>query len=274
MSTVIESTKLLSDRPTHDASDRDKAKELGRLPLRQLEKFLEDLKWEPSWRLEADKACEYYDGNQLDMDTMEALQERGLGPIIRNIIKPTIDTILGLEERTKTDWKVVTDYEDQTPVADALSVKLAEAEKGAQADRAISEAYAEMVKSGFSCVEVSRDSNPFNYPYRVRHIHRREIRWDPKSREKDWSDARFVLRKRWYDADVASAYFPQHARLIEYATDRWSGWEAMAALKDDFIDLGLGNNWELERASRIDDADWRDTERGRVCLRAIEHQPL
>lgn len=263
---VIESTSLLADRPRHDESDRDKAKERDRLPLRQLERFLEDLKWEPSWRVEADKCCEYYDNNQLDSDTIFALQQRGLGPIIRNIIKPTIDTILGLEERTKTDWKVTTDYEDQTPVADALSVKLAEAEKAAQADRAISEAYAEMVKAGFSCVEVSRRSNPFDYPYRVEHVHRREIRWDPKSRKKDWTDARFILRKRWYDKDVAMAHFPKHAELIEYSVDKWSGWEAMAALHDEGQSLDLAQAYDLERATRIEETTWRDSERGQVCL--------
>lgn len=258
---AIESTRLTED--SHTPVGRDHAR--AGMPLPTLERFLEDLRWEGAWRTEADRAAEYYDSNQLDPDTVEALEEKGLGPLIRNIVKPTVDAVLGMEERTRTDWKLVSDYDDEQDVADALSVKVAEAERETNADRAISDAYAGQIKSGFAAVEVARSSNPFLYQYRVKHIHRREIYWDPRSRENDWSDARFILRKRWFDVDVAAAYFPQHARLLKHTVEGWAGWEELARLSD-YDTTELVRAHDIERSSSIEQMEWLDTTRGRVCI--------
>ena len=50
----------------------------------QLERWLDEIRNQPSWRREADKACDYYDGNQLDADTLAQLDDKGLGPLTTN----------------------------------------------------------------------------------------------------------------------------------------------------------------------------------------------
>lgn len=261
----IESTTLTHADEHRGSTGRDLARSEGALPLATLERFLDDLRWEVEWRRHADICVDYYDGNQLDSTTLNALEAKGLGPLIRNIIHPTIDAVLGLEERTKTDWKVVSDYDDEQDVAEALSVKLTEAEREAHADRACSEAYAGQVKAGLGVVEVSRASNPFHYPYRVQSVHRREIYWDPRSRQPDWSDARYVLRKRWFDVDVAAAYFPQQSHLLRFASEGWEGWQELARLSNHDV-TSLNRSFLEERDTSIDDMEWRDTNRGRVCI--------
>lgn len=261
----IEATRLANPQDYNTGTGRDLAQEPAALPLATLERFLEDLRWEPNWRKLSDRDCEYHDNNQLEPETLEKLASKGLGALIRNIVKPTVDAVLGMEERTKTDWKVVSDYDDEQDVADALSVRLGEAERESCADRAISDAYAQQVKAGFGAVEVSRSSNPFNYPYRVEPIHRRELYWDPRSHKPDWSDARFVMRKRWFDADVAAAHFPQQARLIRYSSDGWAGWEEIAKLSN-YETSSLARALDDERATSISDLEWRDSQRGRVCI--------
>lgn len=262
----IESTRLTHNDEHRPATGRDLAQSESALPLATLERFIEDLRWSQEWRTHADISVDYYDGNQLDAETVAKLEEKGLGPLIRNITKPTVDAVLGLEERTRTDWKVVSDYDDEQEVADALSVKLAEAEREAHADRACSDAYAGQVKAGFAAVEVSRASNPFNYPYRVEPIHRRELYWDPRSRKMDWSDARFVLRKRWFDVDVAAAYFPQQATLIRTsATGSWSDWESVLTLSDR-DQTHLLSTLDEARQTTIEELEWRDPSRGRICI--------
>lgn len=261
----IESTTLTHEDERRTTTGRDLARAPEALPLVTLERFLEDLRLNQEWRRHADQAVDYYDGNQLDAETIEKLEEKGLGPLIRNITKPTVDAVLGLEERTRTDWKVVSDYDDEQDVADSLSVKLAEAERETHADRACSDAYAGQVKAGFHAVEVSRSSNPFNYPYRVEPIHRRELYWDPRSRKMDWSDARYLLRKRWFDTDVAAAYFPAHASLIRHSTDGQLVWESLLRMADS-ESTNLVRTLDEARATTIDEQEWRDVERGRVCI--------
>ena len=66
----------------------------------QLDKFLYEIRLQPMWRKEADLDAEYYDGNQLDHQTLDDMQRLGMAPLIRNLIRPTIDVALGMEAKT------------------------------------------------------------------------------------------------------------------------------------------------------------------------------
>lgn len=245
---------------------RDKVKDKEALPLRRLEQYLQDISQQPNWRAEADKAVDYYDGNQLDEETVAKLRERGLGPLIQNLIKPTIDAVLGLEAKTRTDWMVVCEDDQWQPVVDATNSKMKEAERETRADRACSDAFAGQCKAGFHVVEVSRQTNPFMYPYRVLPVHRREIWWDWRSLHPQWEDARWLVRKRWQDADVVAAFFPESADLIRHAAAGWPGdWAASMDMTPRAVQM-LMNGHETERRTSIDDMEWRDYERGRVCV--------
>ena len=238
----------------------------GALELGHLERMLEDIQNQPGWRAEADKAVDYYDGNQLTPEVIAKLAERGLGPLNQNLIKPTIDAVLGLEAKTRTDWMVTCDDDRYHDVVDATNAKLKEAERETRADRACSDAYAGEIKAGFHCVEVSRSTDPFAYPYRVMPVHRREIYWDWMSQHPNWDDARYVVRRRWLDTDVVAAYFPQHAELIKYAGNGWAGNWSSAFSFDDRVFKLLASGQETENRTRIEDLEWRNTERNRVCV--------
>lgn len=260
MNTSITGFRLLegSDGATAHARDQAPA-EPGALSVTQLERWLEEIRDQPSWRREADKACDYYDGNQLDADTLARLEEKGLGALVTNLIQPTVNAVLGMEAKTRTDWRVGGDDDKYQDVAEALSAKMHETERETQADTATSEAYAGQIKAGLGVVEVSRDSNPFNYPYRVTSVHRSEMFWDWRSKALDWSDARYVVRKKRYDADHIAAFFPQHREMI-LAAANWRDWadyltSESRASADFFNDAlqGTRTTW--------DDLDWRDIER-------------
>lgn len=260
MNTSVTGFRLLdgSDGATAHARDQAPA-EPGALSVSQLERWLDEIRDQPSWRREADKACDYYDGNQLDAETLARLDEKGLGPLVTNLIQPTVNAVLGMEAKTRTDWRVGADDDRYQDVAEALSAKMHETEREAQADTATSDAYAGQIKAGFGVVEVSRNSNPFNYPYRVISVPRSEIFWDWRSRTLDWSDARYVVRKKRYDADHIAAFFPQHRELI-LAAASWRDWADYltneARMSADFFNsLGQGTR------TTWDDLDWRDVER-------------
>lgn len=262
----INGLSLLSDGPNdgvregHDFAPHDP----DALSLGRLTRWLDEIQNQPAWRRESDKCCDYYDGNQLDADTLNRLEDKGLGPLITNLVQPTINAVLGMEAKTRTDWRVGADDEQFLDVAEALSAKLHEAERESQADRAISDAYAEMVKAGFSAVEVSRESNPFRYPYRVSHVHRSELFWDWQGKALDWSDARYVVRKKMYDADNLVAFFPQHAQVIKDSGSYSYGWSDFVATLDSTMSADLLHSLEQGLRTTWDDLYWRDTSRQAV----------
>lgn len=255
---------LVVDRAT--AADMAvEARNDGGLPLRTLERFISDMRNQPAWRALADKCADYYDGNQLTEHQLSEMEAAGMAPIVANIVRPTVDVVLGMEAKTRQDWRVMSDAGEFQDVAEAESFLLAEAERESKADRACSDAYAGQIKAGLGWVEVSRSINPFDYPYRVRSIHRREIWWDWRAKEPDLSDARFLLRRRWVDLDELLAIFPQHKDLLETIGTGHVTFNRYD-LTSETISEALVDAHQRELRTTIDELEWRDTERGQLCL--------
>lgn len=258
---------VLGEAPTDDElNDIPDDLENSALPRAQVEMFLREIKHQPHWRREADRAADYYDGNQLSPETVEKLKDRGQPPLITNIIKPTIDTVLGMEAKARTDWRVRPEDDDECDddLAEALTVKLKHAEIESRADRAVSDAYAAQIKAGLGWVEVARESDPFKCPYRCRYVHRREIFWDWRAEQPDLSDARYLIRRRWLELEHAIALMPQYATLFRMTTGGWAGFDPLLEQ-----DSRLVQSWEIERDTRIAAVDWRDIQRMRICLYEI-----
>ncbi len=255
---------LVVDRSTAaDIAVREKG-ETG-LPWPTMEKWLSDLRNQPAWRTLADKCADYYDGNQLTAAQLAEMEASGMAPIIANIVRPTIDVVLGMEAKTRQDWRVVADAAEFQDVAEAESAKLAEAERESKADRACSDAYAGQIKAGLAWVEVNRSMDPFNYAYRCQAIHRREIWWDWRAKQPDLSDARFLLRRRWVDLDELLAIFPQHSDVLEQVGTGRITFNRFD-LTTETVSQALVDAHQRELRTTIDDLEWRDTERGMLCL--------
>lgn len=249
--------------------DGDSSQYAGKTPggaglaHRQFRMFLEDCRWQPAWRNMADKCVDYYDGNQLDQDTLLALERKGMGPLIRNITAPLINVVLGMEAKTRTDWRCVADTDELQEVAEALSAALHESERESRADRACSDAYAGQVKAGLGWVEVSRNADPFQYPYRCQYVHRREIWWDWRDESPDLHKARYLIRKRWFDIDQAVAFFPEHAELLQATVGDPNRYDLIVSKRA----LDLGMDLEESRGLDIEDIEeWRSFDRHRICL--------
>ena len=234
------------------------------LSLSEFTDWLNELQEQPRWRMNADKEADYADGNQLDSEVMQRAAELGLPPAIEPLIGPTIDSVLGLEAKTRKDWRVMPDENDADEVAEAMTFKLSQAERKSKADMSCAEAFADQVKVGLGWVEVSRCDDPFKYPYRCNSIHRNEIWWDWLSKENDLSDARYLIRRKWTDIDQAALRFPEHAELIKSVGGGWSDYDL--ANLDGGRATGLYNAWDSERGWSIEEQEWRDTQRRRVCL--------
>ena len=233
------------------------------LSTKQFLGYCEDVRDQPAgWRKQCDKADDYYDNNQIDPETMSDLQDSGMAPLINNLIKPTIDVVLGMEAKTRTDWRVATDADKYQEIAEALSAEMATVERETRADRACSDAYAGEVKAGVGWVEVSRQSDPFKYKYRVGNPHRREIDWDWRDRDPALQDGRYLIRRRWFDLGEAKVYFPKQQELLEAAGSGWGQpWYARMTETAELL-----HAFDQERGWTLEEWEYRDTVRRRICL--------
>ncbi len=228
-----------------------------------------ELRNQPKWRLDSDTDCDYYDGAQTSVEVIQRLKDAGIPPQDSNLIKPTINAVLGIEARSRTDYKITSDHAQQTELAEGLSARIKEVETESRADRAMSDAYSSMIRAGVGWVEVSREFDPLKYPYRVREIHRNEIWWDWTSREPDMSDARYLRRDKWVDCVQASRMFPDQAELIE---NSWSGWNNLDVYEGS--DTRMARAYEIEQAWGNGQENYLNRSSGMVRLSELWYRHL
>ncbi|HWV10253.1 MAG TPA: hypothetical protein VN156_11980 [Pseudomonas sp.] len=255
---------MAQDTTKHD-TDEDPT---GALQLSEFTDIFREMEEQPAWRTRADKEMDYVDGNQLSSEVIQRQRAIGMAPAIEPLVGPAIQSVCGLEAKSRADWRVMPDTNDDSgdEVAKALNFKLNQAERKSRADQACSDAYRSQISVGIGWVEVSRNPNPFQYPYRCRAIHRNEIWWDMKAKEADLADARWLVRRVWTASNQAKLMFPGQKRLIAQAASGWSGMTNDLGTLDGGQDTDLNNAWVEERSWTVEQQEWRDTTQKRVCL--------
>ena len=235
------------------------------LDLPTFTKFFQEIQNQPAWRAKADREMDYVDGNQLDSAILQAQKAIGMPPAIEPLIGPAIEAVLGLEAKTRTDWRITAEGVEGDQVAEALNHKVNQAERTSGADKACSDAFKPQVSVGLGWVEVARESDPFKQPYRCEAIHRNEIWWDMLDKSPGLEKARYLVRRRWTDSEQVKLKFPKHKTLIETSSNgRWT--DAFELSVDGGTSTNLAQSYDHERGWSIEEQEWRDAEHGRVCL--------
>ncbi|TVU79860.1 portal protein [Pseudoalteromonas neustonica] len=249
----------------------DFAKNKEGFTLDKLLTLLGDIDSQPDWRTPATKACAYYDGDQLSEAVRKVLRDRGQPEIVHNMVGPTIDGVLGLEARSRSDLMIVADDEQGEELAKALNEKFKDTWRLTNADRACSDAYASQLKAGIGWVEVTRNPMPFAAPYRVKFIHRREVWWDWNAQEADRSDARWMMRKKWMELDEALATFPDHKEILKQSVNQWE--DFLNTVDEEHTeDHALHSAWHDSQSWNRATSEWLDQQRKRVLLQVIYYK--
>ncbi|MFB1077613.1 portal protein, partial [Photobacterium damselae] len=236
--------------------------------------IMSDIDAQPDWRTVANLACAYYDNDQLPTEVKKKLKERGQPETVHNLIAPTIDGVLGMEAKTRVDLLVMADDPDDEYelIAEAINAEFADACRLGRFDKARSDAYASMIKTGVGFVEVYRNPNLFGPKYKIRFIHRDEVYWDWFSQEQDWSDARWVMRKRWCDVDVLINMFPHKKDVIIQAISNWDMFvnvDNIEGLTPNLIAAyDEGQSWTRE------ESEWMAPLRDRVRLQIVYYRTV
>lgn len=243
----------------------------GSYTREQLWRFMWDIRFEPSWRREAEVENAYYDNDQLQMQSLIRMKELGIPPIQINMIAPAIDSVAGWEVITRADLQAVPETEASYHTAMGLNVKFKEAQRLTRFNQRVGIQFKTALKTGVSWLEIKRNRDPYGYPYQVLNVPWREIYWDYRSREPDLSDVRFIVRRKWFDGDVLMREFPEHREVIKQAmaghSEGWlNEWEEIG-----YNDLAqsLANSLDAEQRFTLEEDEWRQQWRGRVALYEI-----
>lgn len=237
---------ITTDTPKASAATDDLA-----LTLPEYTEILYEAEQQPlDWRVTADKEMDYADGNQLNTELLRKQKELGIPPAMEDLIGPALEAIQGYEVATRTDWRVTPNGQPNgRDVADAINFKLNQAERQSKADQACSEAFRPQIACGIGWVEVSRESDPFKFPYRCGAVHRNEIHWDMSQRSRDPETWRWLRRMRWLHPSRLVKVFPKHRELIEAYGRSGAQWWASGELDTTGgMSTGLQNAWMAARS--------------------------
>ncbi|HGS4463145.1 TPA: portal protein [Vibrio metschnikovii] len=247
---------------------------MKKIEQQKLLNIMSDIDAQPNWRTNANKAWAYRDGDQLPPSVVATLKERGQPITMHNLIAPTIDGVLGMEAKTRTDLLVLADdpSKEFDELAEAINEQFKDVCRLAKLDKARSEAYASQIICGFGAVEVYRNENLFGPKYKIKNIPRDEIYWDWLSKESDWSDARWVMRCRWIDVDELMTLVPDKKDVIKNAANGWHGFIETNLIEG--MDANLVNAYEEFKGYSRQQTEWLSQNRKRIRLQVIYYRTM
>lgn len=191
---------------------------------------------------------DYYDNDQWSEEDAQTLRDRGQAPICYNVISQTINWIIGSEKRGRTDFNVLPRGKEDAKPAERKTQLLKYLSDVNRTPFHRSRAFEDAVKVGIGWIEDGVTDEDDKEPVYSRYESWRNILWDSASTEYDIEDGRYLIRNKWVDLDVAIAYFPERAALLDrsasasdrYGADLSNGDEVMDFSEDERETLSRG----------------------------------
>lgn len=246
---------------------------MKKLTTKELSDLMGDVSAQPDWRTPARKCCAYYDGEQLPSEVKNMLEKAGMPLLVYNLVKPTVNGVLGMEARTRTDMIISSDTADDEleDLLEAVNERYKDVRRMCDADMAESDAYAGMIKAGLGWVEVYRNPYPMQNPYKILFVHRDEVFWDWNTKQRDLSDCRWIKRDRWLDLDEALAMMPDKKELILRAVN--NDWERYIGETNFSVAEGTDPDYEAawadyQKFNRAQ-SEWFQEKRKRILMQTV-----
>lgn len=166
---------------------------------------------------------EYIDNRQWSEEDSSARLELGRSVITVNRCGPKVRFLTGYEASIRTSARALPRTAQDENGADVVTEGLRYVADACRIDRQFSLAYEYLLVEGIEIVEVgaerARDGkiDPF-----VRAISWDRFVYDPFSRERDFSDAKYLGEIAWLDVESAISRWPEHEAYLRNAADSGS----------------------------------------------------
>jgi hypothetical protein len=157
---------------------------------------------------------DFYDCIQLDERDLKIMEDRAQPPLTFNVIKNTINWILGTERKSRIDYRVLPRKKKGAGSAKAKTKTLKFINDVSRGEYARSEAFADAAIAGIGWLESGARKNG-DEPVFLRSERWRNMWYDHLGTEASGADMRWVLREKWADLDIAQKLFPQYAERLE-----------------------------------------------------------
>jgi hypothetical protein len=211
---------------------------------------------------------DYYDSMQWTTEEAAELRARGQNPTVYNEIKPTIDWLIGVERRTRTDFNIISSHDDSPDAEADAKTKTKLLKYIAEANRVEFErsgAADDTFKGGLGWLEIGISPDPEDEPLFIRHESWRNMLYDSLGTRRDLSDSRYLFRFRMVDLDIAIAYFPDkedqlRAASVGSTSNPYMEWFNGQPIEADSYSLAP------DKYTSYDSNAWAKNDRERVML--------
>ena len=216
-----------------------------------------------SARAECLRDHDVYDGDQWLPEDKEEVEARGQVATVFNRVKATADWLIGSEKKNRIDFKVLPRTAEDAQGAESKTQILKYLSDVNKLPVERSQAFEDGVISGLGWLEAGITSDPTQEPIFIDYEDWRNIWFDPLSVRLDLKDARFIIRRKRVDLDVACAMFPGFAGGLRLQARASSNWDDTA---DEYNDEETDLEAQIEAQGADAISSESRSDRGRVDL--------
>jgi hypothetical protein len=159
-------------------------------------------------RISSEKCRDYKDHKQWTAEEVAKLTGRNQAPIVVNRVKPKVDGLLGLLAIRKTDPKAYPRTQKHEKSSEAITDALRYVTDKNHFQDCKMEVAENVFVEGYGGAITDVKSKGDDIEIHISEIPWDRIFFDPYSRKKDFSDARFMGQLMWMDAEQAQDMFP------------------------------------------------------------------
>lgn len=196
-------------------------------------------------RERSERDRDYYDGRQITEEEAAALRARKQPVIAFNLIQAKIDYMLGLEKQQRSDPKAYPRNPADEDAAEAATDAIRYVCDAQTMEMVASQVWENMCIEGCGGVDVCVEPRgEGNYDIVLHQVHWDRMIWDPYSRERDFSDAKFLGTIAWMDEADVLAQWPDAKDVIDFtygAVSNTTAWD----------DRPRWNIWADQRRNRV-----------------------
>lgn len=164
------------------------------------------------------QAHRFYAGDQWDAKAIATLRQEGRPPVVINQIFKAINNVSGKQRDSRLSWRVMPRGENDVFTAIAATKGLSYISDATNYKFVESRIFKEAAIGPYGWVEIGYDeSDPTKEPIFAEYVPWDEIMLDPHCKMQDLSDARYMIRRKEVDFDIASAAFPDKVDVLRMA---------------------------------------------------------
>ena len=164
----------------------------------------------------SEKCRSYYDthGQWTDAERAKLASQKQAATVV-NRVKPKVDSLMGMERANRTTAKAFPRTPKHTQGATAATESVRFVLQDNMYERLRSDTWENLLIEGTGGLDITVKAKDQGYKIVIKHIMWDRLIWDPHSRRKDFSDAKYLGQVVWMDYEDAVNEYPSAKDILE-----------------------------------------------------------